>query len=486
MTTRLAPSFAIARYAIVREVASLTTDIYSLETLRRQVLGATREIIRQIGIRQSIVKEIALEKKRQGLPLIDRAAEARLRSDIINKCKHHGVSEGIVLRILNNLIEHAINAQSSVMDERPLSPARMNTIAKKLEMDGQQVIHLEIGEPDFGPPTKVKTTASRSIAGGASHYCHEAGIHSLREALAQHIGTSHAREVESDEVLVTLGARGAIWLSLMSALRPGDEVLLIGPSYPPYGSCIRALGGKPTFIETHAHNEWQLDVDIIEEAMNESTSLLVLNTPSNPTGHVLTRDEMQDIVAVTQERGVSVISDEVYSDFSIVPHTSILEFPGSESDYISSMSKSFGMTGFRIGYVVSSRERIKRMAQLQGMMVTCVPEFIQIAAREALSCIDERLSYKRLMKERVLASYKLLSRSKFNVGEPQSSFYLFPRIDTTIMNGDTFVMKLLERGICVTPGSAYGKRYVDHIRIAMTQPIDTIAQAINIMDEVVG
>jgi len=441
----------------------------------------------------SLTRKIGKAKLREGLPIEDLEAERRLRKLVSERCEAYGVDLNFGLRLLNLLIEEAKCVQNEIMKKGLRkkgglsSPYAIFAKARQMERSGKPLIHLELGEPDFGPPEKVKKAVEEALNRGYAHYTESAGIPQLREKIATTIGQLFKTDISPKQVLVTVGGRYAVYLHIASALLPGDEAIILEPAWPAYKDCVKIVGGKPVIIPTDLEKDWEPSVDFLLECINESTKMIILNNPNNPTGKILDETVLKQIVDIAQENNLLILSDEVYSNFAFTPFKSILEFPESKQVYVSSFSKAFSMTGFRIGYAISDPETIERMTQLQNLCLTSVPEFVQHAAIVALDCIEEAGRYAKTVENRLRLVCDALRELPLSYYKPDGGFYIFPKIRDRKMNGEAFAERLLtEKGVCITPGTAFGEKYDSFVRICVCQPQSVLLEVVKRMGELLG
>lgn len=462
------------------------SDRSELEALREEVREVTNEIIRLTGLRFSLTKEIDRIKRSIKLPVVDYKVERDLKSSIIDACNKYNVDEHFGLRLLNLLIDEAVRMQKG-MDKhtKAISVIDMFVLAKKMEREGSSVIHLEVGEPDFGPPEKVKRTTYDSIERGFTHYTEPAGIPDLRGEIANSVNKRFQINISPEQVAVTCGGRFSVYASILSTLFSGDEAVVIQPAWPAYVDCIEDVGSRAVVFKTKLEDGWRPDVESFSELLNDSTKLIVLNYPNNPTGKVLEKHDLKAIVELAKERDITILSDEVYLDYAFKPYNSILEFHDCKSIYVSSFSKSYGMTGFRIGYAVSDLETIKKISRIQALASTSVPEFIQYAAIEALRCEDNVKVYSNLIKRRIKLICKELKKMEIPYYEPDGTFYAFPQISQDIdFDIEKFSLDLLrEKGVCVAPGTTFGD-YPNFVRISACQNEHIISEGLRRIGEV--
>ncbi|MCP8317087.1 MAG: aminotransferase class I/II-fold pyridoxal phosphate-dependent enzyme [archaeon] len=442
-----------------------------LEALRKEVREITKEIIRLIGLRLSLAKKINEVKHSMGLPIIDFKVERDLKNFVIDACKKYNVDESFGLRLLNLLIDEAVRAQKISTDEgkKAISVIDMFVLAKKMEKEGSKIIHLEVGEPDFGPPEKVKRATYDAISKGYTHYTEPSGILNLRESIANSVSERYGIDLSPEQVAITSGGRFSVYASILSILSPGDEAIVIQPAWPAYVDCIESIG-RAISIKTNLEDGWRPDIEFISNLINDSTKMIIINYPNNPTGKVLEKRDMKALVDLAMERNVTILSDEVYSNYSFKPFNSILEFHDCKSICVSSFSKSHGMTGFRIGYAISDVETIKKISRVQALASTSVPEFIQYAAIEALKCKNDVKRYANIIRERINLVCKALKKMNLSYYEPDGAFYVFPQLSKNRnFDAGKFALDLLnDKNVCVAPGITFGD-YHNFIRISACQ-----------------
>ncbi|MEM1756707.1 MAG: pyridoxal phosphate-dependent aminotransferase, partial [Candidatus Bathyarchaeia archaeon] len=277
----------------------------------------------------------------------------------------------------------------------------------ELERQGKKIIHLEIGEPDFDTPKHIKEAAVRALHAGYTHYVPAAGIYELREAIAEYITKTRNVEVNPNEVIVTPGSKTAIFLAMLACINPGDEVLYPNPGYPIYESIIRLLGARPIPIPLMESNNFRLDHEYFKEHITRKTRMIIINSPENPTGEVLSDEDLKLIADCTEKRDdVVVLSDEIYSRLIYDgKHKSIISLPGMKEKtiLIDGFSKTYAMTGWRLGYGIVPKKLAEKMIKLAINTYSCACAFIQIAGIEALKgpqkCVEEMLEELRRRRE---------------------------------------------------------------------------------------
>jgi aspartate aminotransferase len=456
--------------------------------LRKEIEEVTVEIFRLIGKRFVLAQKLASLKKEKGLSIEDADAETKLKEVVLKKCKSYGVDSNLGLRLLNLLIEESKNLQRNIYktsEEKAAfsTPYEVFAEAKKIERTGKTLIHLEVGEPDFMPPEAVKESVADALKNNYVHYTETEGILQLREKIASVANEQFPADITPEQVIVTPGGRFAVFLGISSILSPGEEAIVFEPSWPAYKDCIKAAQAKVVIIPSKMENNWEPDLDALVSHITRFTKLIILNNPNNPTGKIIAKNVLRQIAEIAEENEVFILSDEVYSTFTFKPFKSILEFPNCKYIYVNSFSKTFGMTGFRIGYAISDVETIKKMGKIQNLCLTSVPEFIQYAAIKALDCREEAKKYAETVKERINFFCNALDKLPLCYYKPDGGFYVFPKLLNENMDAQNFIKRLLtEKGVCVTPGTAFGEEYKNFFRIAACQPKKMLQEAVERME----
>jgi aspartate aminotransferase len=464
------------------------TESSQLHALRSDIARITLEIVELVGQRNSLAEKIGEEKTRLGSSIVNRDVERHLRAKVIAQCEEKGVDPVFGLRLLNQLILESIRVQQEGVEPPATVDAHYIFVkAKEMERAGNEIIHLEVGEPDFGPPDAAKRAMAEAVSLGYTRYTQSVGIPELREKIASVTGSQYQKEIEAEEVIVTVSGKYALYLSMASTLQVGDEAIIIDPSFPAYARGVKAVGGRPVHISAKIDDKWDLDFSIIEDHVNESTRMVILNSPCNPTGKILDGKTLKKLNDLAVGNNITILSDEVYSDFSFTPHASILQVPDANHITVKSFSKPYGMTGFRLGYAISNPETIKKMATIQHLQVTCAPEFIQHAGIAALDCQDEVSRYASIMESRLKTVSRLLKPLPVSFHEPEGGFYIFLRMAEDTMSGFEFADRLLsEQKVCLQPGILYGHEFSPYFRISVCTPEESLVEAIGRIEEVLG
>jgi len=353
----------------------------------------------------------------------------------------------------------------------------LNEKVIRLEQEGKRIIKFNLGDPDQQTPPEIIEAAYKAMKNGKTKYSSSAGEIELREALADIHGVSE------DNIVITPGSKWAIFAVMYLLLKKGENVIIPTPHWTAYDLTARSLGVETRLLKTKLESEWTVDLEKLKSLIDEKTRLIILNNPNNPTSKVMGEKTVEEIVNIADDKGIKILSDEVYADISFVRTKSILECSSSSSNHIviKSFSKTFAMTGWRIGYAIADKELIEKIVKLNQITFTNVPVFIQEAALKALELRNEII--KRIRgeyKERADAACKLFSDTKLKFTKPDAPFYLFPKCDG--LDSEKFAFELLDKGVAVAPGTAFGD-YREHFRIALTVPDDEVMLGLKIIAE---
>jgi aspartate aminotransferase len=358
--------------------------------------------------------------------------------------------------------------------------------AKALEAKGREIVHLEIGEPDFDTPKNIREAAKKALDEGYTHYNPSPGYPDLREAIADDINTRRGvKKYDLENVVVTPGAKPIIFFSLLATVNPGDEVIYPNPGFPIYGSVINWIGAKPVPIPLREENDFRMDVNELKDLVTDKTRYVIINSPQNPTGGVLTRDDLKAVAELSLKHNFWVLSDEVYCNilYDGQEHHSLVEFDGMEENLIllDGYSKTYAMTGWRAGYGLMPKELAKWVAQLQTNSNSCVNAFVQRACIEAIKGPQDEV-------KRMVAEFKrrrdvivdgLNSIPRFSCKRPLGSFYVFPNIKEFGMPSqkmEDFLME--EAGVAALTGTSFGKYGEGYIRFSYANSVENIQKAL--------
>ena len=456
-----------------------------LARLRREVTLKTTEIIRLIAERNSLAERIGGVKRSEGLPLDDERVEDELLRKVLREGERRGVERQLVVKILTSLISEAKRVQG--LDPGGggrASPMSILTKVVKLQRDGKKVIRLDVGEPDFPPPAAVVEACYEALKGEKTHYTESRGIPELVEALSAYLKSKNHFDAKSEQLVVTVGGRFAVYAAIASAVKEGESAMIIEPAWPAYREQIEFVGGKAISVQTSLEDGWGPSVEKIEERVRPNTRAIVLNYPSNPTGKILKPSLFREILEVANDHDLTVISDEVYDSYSFTPCPSILEGGADRFILTSSFSKTWAMTGFRVGYAVCDRESAEKIVRLASLMYTSVPEFIQYGAIKALESDEEATRNREQMRERIaVASLELDRIPGLEYYRPDGAMYVFPQSREESFDSSEFAESLLnEDGVSVIPGAGFG-RYPRCFRISLGSPKEVIVEGIRRIGE---
>jgi len=358
--------------------------------------------------------------------------------------------------------------------------------ARALAATGRSIIFLQIGEPDFDTPANVREAAKAAIDGGMTHYPPYAGLPDLRAAIAADTTARRGIAVEPSNVFVTVGGKGVMVYAIMGLVDPGDEVIVPDPGYPIYDSITRFVGGVSVPIPIRMENDFRLDVDELASLITPRTKLLVINSPANPTGGVLTRSDIERIAELALRHDLVVLSDEIYSRilYDGAEHFSIAALDGMAERTITldGFSKTYAMTGWRLGYAIVPDWLVKAYGQLIINTISGATAFAQAGAIEALRGPqdDVEAMVVEFRARRDLIVDGLNDIPGFSCLRPQGAFYVFPDISGTGLTGAELADRLLqEAGVCVLAGTAFGGVGINHIRISYANSRENLTEALN-------
>ncbi len=351
----------------------------------------------------------------------------------------------------------------------------------------KDVVSLGVGEPDYAAPDKVIDACIASLKRKETSYTSNWGILELRQEIAKLFQKRYDLDYDpTDEVMVTVGVSEAIGIIMTTFLNPGDEVLIPDPAYLAYPACVSIAHGKPVLVPTYAENEFKLTVEELEKKVTPKTKALLIGYPNNPTGTVMDKKSLEDIAAFAKKHDLIVISDEIYCDLTYEgQHTCFASLPGMRERTLvmNGFSKSYAMTGMRIGYICAPREALEEIYKVHQYEILCASTTSQYGALEALrSCDDDvKAMYDEYAARREMI-YQGLSDMGLPVFKPKGAFYIFPDISCTGMDDETFCDRLLkEERVGVVPGTCFGPQGKNHIRISYAASRENIAEALKRM-----
>lgn len=346
------------------------------------------------------------------------------------------------------------------------------------------VISLGVGEPDFSTPWVIRKAAIQVLERKHIIYGPNKGLEPLRNAISSRISTKHGVDYDSsDEVIVTVGGSEAIDLAIRGLIDPGDEVLVVEPCFVCYAPLVELAGGVPVSVPTRIENNFKLTVDDFRYKVTERTKLIIIPFPNNPTGAIMTREDLEPVAEFLRNTDIMVLSDEIYSELTYGrKHCSIIELDGmrERTIYVNGFSKAYAMTGWRLGYVAAPEPIISQISKIHQYAIMCSPYISQNAAVEALTSCDkeiEKMADEYNIRRRYLVSeFNRLGLTCFN---PEGAFYVFPCIKSTGLTSEEFCERLLyEEKVAVVPGNAFGDCGEGYIRISYAYSIKHLMEAI--------
>jgi len=364
--------------------------------------------------------------------------------------------------------------------------------AKKLEAEGKSIVHLEIGEPDFPTPANICEAAIKSIQAGDTHYTPSAGIPEVRKAISDYINRTRGIETHPDEVVMTPGAKPIMFFAILALINEGDEVIYPNPGFPIYESMIKFVGGVPVPIKLEESRDFAFNIDDFKKLITPKTKMVIINTPQNPTGGILTEAEIRQIAEILKDReDIWILSDEIYSRLIFKgDHFSITQIPGFKDRTIilDGFSKTYAMTGWRAGYGVMNTELAKITAQLMTNSNSCTNAMVQKACIEAYEGPQDSVEKMKaeFMIRRDIIVEGLNSIKGFSCIVPLGAFYAFPNITKTgYSSKDLNEILLYKGGVAALAGTSFGEFGEGYLRFSYANSRENIKEAIRRIKEVV-
>lgn len=355
--------------------------------------------------------------------------------------------------------------------------------------DRKDVISLTVGEPDFMTPYHIREAGIESLEKGRTFYTSNNGILELRREICNYLNRRFGLAYEpKSEVIVTVGGSEAIDLTVRALIEPGDEAIIPVPSFVCYGPIVELAHGKPVFIETKEEDNFKLRPEALRAAITPKTKLLILPYPNNPTGAVMTKEELEEIAQILEGTNIMVLSDEIYGELTYGRRHTAFATVGNmweRTITVSGFSKAYAMTGWRLGYLCAPKELVTQMHKIHQYAIMCAPTTSQLAAIEALKHGDPDIEmmaneYNRRRKY-ILDGLRKMGIDTF---EAEGAFYVFPRIGKFGLSSDDFCQKLLdEKGVAIVPGNAFGDCGEGYARISYAYSVEHITEALKRMNE---
>jgi aspartate aminotransferase len=364
--------------------------------------------------------------------------------------------------------------------------------AGQLEAAGKDIVHFEIGQPDYDTFSNVNMAGIKAICEGKTRYTHPSGMPSLREAIANDIGSRRGITISPDEVVVSPGGKPNLFFPTMALVEPGDEVIYPNPGFPTYEAMIGVAGGIPVPVPLLEENSFSFDLDAFDKLINQRTKLIILNSPSNPTGGVIPRADLEHIAAQAQRYNSWIMSDEIYARISYdgLPVFSIASLPGMKDRtvIVDGFSKTYAMTGWRLGYGIMPAELAERVGLLLTHSLGSTAHFTQFAGIEAIlgpqDMVDNMVAEYQKRRDVIVAG--LNSIPGFSCQKPQGAFYAFPNIKRTGMKSSALADLILEKaGVALLPGSSFGEFGEGYLRLSYATSIPIIEKGLARIREVI-
>jgi len=358
--------------------------------------------------------------------------------------------------------------------------------AKALEAQGKTIVHLEIGEPDFDTPANIKAAAKKAIDDGFTHYGPSAGLPQARATVAKYISETRGIQVKPEHVVITPGAKPIMFFVIFACVNEGDEVIYPNPGFPIYESVIEFVGAKAVPLPLREEKEFRIDINELKRLITKKTKLLIINSPQNPTGGILTREDIEQIAALAKEHDFLVLADEVYDHIVYDGYTpySISSVPGMQERTIilDGFSKTYAMTGWRLGFGVMNEEIAAWVTRMQTNSNSCTASFTQIAGMEALTGprgdVEKMVKEFKARRDRIVEGLNAIPG--FRCLKPRGAFYVFPNITGTGKTSRELAdMMLYEAGVACLSGTAFGKYGEGFLRFSYANSIENINRALD-------
>jgi aspartate/methionine/tyrosine aminotransferase len=362
--------------------------------------------------------------------------------------------------------------------------------ARRLERAGKRILHFEIGQPDFPTPQHIKQAGIQSLEDGHTGYTVSGGIPELKLVIQDEIEKTRGYRPSQNQILILPGGKPGIYFTMVGTINIGDEVVYPDPGFPTYGSLCNYLGAKPIPIRLKEENDFRLDPEDVEAGMSDKTKLIILNSPQNPTGSVMTRGEIEAVAELAKSNDCFILSDEIYSkilyDGGFHSVTSA-DQASDRSILLDGFSKAYSMTGWRLGYIVGPEPLIEKLVTLTVNAFSCTPEFVQRAGIVALTGSQNQLREmtKSFKKRRDVIVTGLNSIPGFSCKTPHGAFYAWPNIIETGKTSQEMASLLLqEAGVACLPGTAFGPGGEGYLRFSYASSLETISEAISCIKKV--
>ena len=459
-----------------------------LARYRKEIAEIDSQILKLAKSRFQKAQEIGELKRREKLPAVDLKAEAEVTERSLKLANEIGLDEALTSKLSGMLITKAVEVQGGLAKNRASFLYDIFEKVKELEAKGEKVTRLDVGEPDLSSPVELKDALRDALYGSSFiGYASSKGVKELREAIADDLNHRYGADIDAEQVLITPGGKFAIFAAILATVSSYDHVVIPEPTWPTYGNCVSVANGRVDVIHTLFEDQWDIDMGDVETTFSVRPKLFILCSPNNPTGKIFPAKSLRELVKLAEKRGTYVLADEVYCSYAAVPFESVLQAANSNFIYIGTFSKKYGMTGWRVGYVVSDAKTIAKMLSLIQISVTCVPDFIQRAALRALNMEQEPYdTFAKTMRQRIDTACKELDKLPFVYNRPDGGMYVFPKANVEGFNSNKFAYQLLaEEKVSVAPGDAFGD-YHEHFRISLGTNLENIRSGIRKMGKAIN
>jgi aspartate aminotransferase len=404
-----------------------------------------------------------------------------------------GGAQSGMLAAINDFKEETMGFASRVEHLRAEGAYAVLARAQALEAQGREIIHLEIGQPDFQTFSNISLAGVRAIAAGKTGYSPYCGLPALREAIARYAGRLRGITVGPEQVVVGPGAKTFLYFPMLTLLEPGDEVIYPNPGFPTYEVCIRHAGGKPVPVPLLEEDGFSFDLDAFDRLVNDKTRMIVLNTPANPTGGIISQADLERIAEAARRFDCWVMSDEIYSclvyDGAQAPTIAALPGMMERTILVDGFSKTYSMTGWRLGYGIVPEDLAERLGLLLNHSIGCTATFTQYAGIEALTGPQgEAEAARAIFQERrdfIVAGLNAIPG--VTCQKPQGAFYAFPNVKSFgWKSGDLADYLLDEAGVALLPGTDFGEYGEGHLRLSYANSVENIEKALERIGEALG
>lgn len=450
-----------------------------LDEIRSEIRNITSDIIRKVQKRNELCKQVGEIKNRLKIDVRDEKVEQEIRLLVSNLSNEIGISPDFTGRLLNILLSESVRLQLKEQSDQTRFENHLTIFskAKELEAAGKKIIHMEVGEPDYRPPEPVKSALSSIFELKRYHYTETKGIMQLRTSIAR----MSSNGLNPNNVIITPGGRFAVFAAISSLLVPGDELICIEPAWPAYAECACLVGSTVSSLRTTLEDGWSPDLGKLANMINSNTKMIALNYPNNPTGKILEKKILNQIVSIAKDHNLYILSDEVYRDYAFSEFASIMKYGYERSIMVSSFSKGHAMTGFRVGYAIAKENIIDRMAKVQATALTSVAEPMQYAALAAAEISPAENTDR--MKRRLDLICEKLHEMSLCFAKPDGALYVFPKLGDGLSDHEV-VQRGLNLGVAVAPGSGFGGQYGQFIRISACQTNDKLEKGLDLLNSV--